>query len=444
RIFTLLFSSLIGSTFLAALLVAPAVLLVFFWYKRDETAYRHRVTVNVEAWLFWAAANLLVSWTLAMIIDVIPSLARFLLNAFWGHVPAYIESRIEIYNHTKNAVKPIFYAASGWVSWIIIFDHIFHMYPGTDSRHANHEAYTDTLYQVVEFFFFLTLVLSLQRLLSLLIAFAFHRRAFQERIDAVHETLRVVEQLRAYAPKQLRAGNLAAQFWSGFTPPVLDRDGFGFAPKRFAPSRQQSAGSVVDDHRYPPTRGDPDATLVGTAAKALKDVVLHDARNIKGEDEAGYLQLNSPSEAKRLARTIFTALKHPSRNYLLPRDFEPAFGGSARAADAAFRVFDADNNGDLSRAEVKTTLLKMCKERRALARSMQDVGEAMATLDQLLLLGALGVQFFLSLSIFGVDIASSLSSIYTLGIGASFVFRAAASGAFDAIVFLFVTHPFDT
>jgi len=37
-----------------------------------------------------------------------------------------------------------------------------------------------------------------------------------------------------------------------------------------------------------------------------------------------------------------------------------------------------------------------------------------------------------------------LTSVYTLGIAASFIFKNAASSAFDAIVFLFVTHPFDT
>lgn len=76
RIFTLLFGSLIGSTFMAAVLVTPALLLHFFWYNTHKTAFRHKVTLNVEAWLFWAAANLLVSWYLAMLIDIVPSIHR--------------------------------------------------------------------------------------------------------------------------------------------------------------------------------------------------------------------------------------------------------------------------------------------------------------------------------------------------------------------------------
>jgi small-conductance mechanosensitive channel len=88
--------------------------------------------------------------------------------------------------------------------------------------------------------------------------------------------------------------------------------------------------------------------------------------------------------------------------------------------------------------------MKVYKERRFLARAMRDVGAALKTLDYMLLFFALVVQFFISLSVFGVNITSSLTSVYSLGIGASFIFKSAASSAFDSIMFLFVTHPFDT
>lgn len=146
---------------------------------------------------------------------------------------------------------------------------------------------------------------------------------------------------------------------------------------------------------------------------------------------------------QRLARSIYMRFKSPTRTYLIPPDFHAAFA-TTEAADAAFRVFDKDNNGDLSRAEIKTTLMKVYKERRFLARAMRDVGAALKTLDTVLLIFALIVQFFISLSVFGVNLTSSLTSVYTLGIGASFIFKSAASGAFDSIMFLFVTHPFDT
>lgn len=45
-----------------------------------------------------------------------------------------------------------------------------------------------------------------------------------------------------------------------------------------------------------------------------------------------------------------------------------------------------------------------------------------------------------ALPIFGVSISSSFTSIYPVFISASFIFKNAASNAFDSIMFLFVTQ----
>lgn len=73
-------------------------------------------------------------------------------------------------------------------------------------------------------------------------------------------------------------------------------------------------------------------------------------------------------------------------------------------------------------------------------RSMRDVSVAMKSLDRALLGVALLILFFIALSVFGVNIDSSLTSVYTLVVGASFIFKASAANAFDAVMFLFVTQ----
>lgn len=182
---------------------------------------------------------------------------------------------------------------------------------------------------------------------------------------------------------------------------------------------------------------------VKSAAKTVKTAVLHDARNLQGRDDndlGGLVwDVSSSWEAKRLARGIYNAFRSPTRTYLIPSDFRPAFS-SHEEAQEAFRVFDKDNNGDITRAEIKTTLLKVYKERRFLSRSMRDVSVALQTLDNILLVFALVILFFISLSVFGVSVGSSLTSLYSLGIGLSFIFKNACSNAFDAIMFLFVTQ----
>ncbi|KAF9268280.1 hypothetical protein L218DRAFT_1073600 [Marasmius fiardii PR-910] len=621
RIITLLFSTLIGSTFLAGVLVTPAILIHFFWYKPHPTDYRLRVKKNVQAWLFWAAANLTISWCLAFLIDIIPNVIVPLVALVWGHISERTKSRVELYNSVKNTIKPAFYTASAWLSWVIIFAGIFHLYNGGDPD-ASQEPYTERVYQVLMFLFFLVLVFSAQKMLSHAIAFSFHRTAFRERIDELTTALQVIEKLRDYRPKyhtphfRNRSTGWRTPLWGGT--PVIEKDHFdwfgtGAKGKRHSrettavdtwrhsvshskettvvgknwddgadadtegegaggtsnrPSRKntlereqdvkgkkRASGSswavlsgrrqpTTDDtpppeatrskptsqlitppklslpadespesspqdatptghtpileHRYPPSLGhdhytgspigssrlpasahgtpprnpryaEDAAETLAAAAKALKTAVFHDARNIKGENEnrdniLGIGGFGSTTEAKRLARSIYYRFRPPGagRKYLLPSDFAPAFPSTTTArphsssptdasadnvsaeVQAAFRVFDRDNNGDISRSEIKTTLIRVYKERRALARSMRDVNSALDTLDRILGFFAAVIVFFISLQVFGVEIDSSLASLYSLGIAASFVFKNAASNAFDAVMFLFVTHPFDT
>ncbi|KAL4259158.1 EF-hand domain-containing protein [Pleurotus pulmonarius] len=580
RIITFLFSSLIGSTLLAGVLVAPALLVHFYWYLPSRSERRQYINQNIQAWLFWAAANLLISWYLALLIDILPSIFTALISGAWGHVSEKVKSKVELYNSVKNTVKPLFYAASAWASWVIIFGGIYKLYNEDDPRNSR-ASYTYRVSQVVAFGFFFTLMVCIQRMLSHAIAFSFHRTAYQERLDAVQTALSVVETLRNYRPKATPSSSAPR---SGTRTPVLGALGMstlgfgalGFgrrsrrgsdAPvdvqERYSPkaAKQRSTGGdatqydgdteewgdndgtvvgtngkstygkgkfrlgsapvvespgVVSEqasrpgtpsglrnstiisretsqaalnsyfasapdsgdspHRYPPTPlgmpapmnvglGSPRESLdsgrnvagaveavteaVERTAKVIKSAVLHDARNIKGkegtEDEADTLAWYAANtkEAKRLARAIYLRFKDRRRNYLLPEDFYPAFPTSAEA-EAAFRVFDKDNNGDISRAEIKSTLVKVYKERRFLSRSMRDVGAALKTLDHILLFFAMVVLLFISLSVFGVEVGDSLTSLYSLAIAASFVFKNAASEAFDAIMFLFVTHPYDT
>jgi small-conductance mechanosensitive channel len=510
RLVTLLFSSLVGSTFLAAVLITPALLVHFFWYKPHPTDYRHFVDINIEAWLFWAAANVVISWGLAMIIDIIPAIIRVAIAVTWGHVSETVRTKLELYASIKDTIKPLFYAASAWLSWNILFQNIFML---NDSSNAqNYARYTDRVAQVIEFLFFFTLVVCIQRMLSHAIAFAFHRTAYKERLDEVKKALQVIETLRSYKPKSSsrQKSHSSHPMFAAFPGlnPFSDKEHHNIVSNRL--HSESSAPSEGDDadmedgaklkkkkgkekhkqhkltsedlessnttpdrfasvattpathspvekhatHKYPPTPSgsrsvDPhteDNTIVVQAAKALKTAVLHDARNIKGatdELDALVFSVSSTQEAKRLARAIYRTFRDRRHTYLTPEDFYPAFAKQDEAKDA-FRVFDKDNNGDVSRSEIKSSLLHVYKERRFLSRSMRDVSAALKTLDQILLFVALVILFFISLSIFGVNVTQSLTSVYSLGLAASFIFKNSASNVFDAIMFLFVTHPFDT
>jgi hypothetical protein len=132
----LLFSTLIGSTLLAAILVTPGVLVQVYWYKPHPTEHRRYVKDNVQSWLFWSASNILTSWGLAMTIDMVPVFIHYLILAIWGHVSEYVKTRIETYDSVKNTAKPAFYAASAYVSWNIIFGGIYNLFNQKDNTQS--------------------------------------------------------------------------------------------------------------------------------------------------------------------------------------------------------------------------------------------------------------------------------------------------------------------
>ncbi|KAG8992340.1 hypothetical protein FRB94_011709 [Tulasnella sp. JGI-2019a] len=556
RFITFFFSTLIGSTLLAGALVAGAILLRILWDNPHKSDHREYVTDNVEAWLFWAAANVLVSWWLASIIDVFPHFLTFLVDIVWGTVSEAWKSNLELYQTGKRWVKPLFYAGCSWVSWSILFEGIYDLYDGKDESQSR-APYTPRAYQVIRFLFFFTLVVCVEKLVIQMIAFSFHRTAFQERLDSVAEAVKVLDYLKDHRPKR-RPGHAshgsksAMGIFSPFAmissatntsnsrhggtshddevdPPSqtphrgrtpepraleegtadegdvedhdTDEDARNKPKKRKSwmglskmvsspsnskpPSRtvsRKNSSIMLQDsptHRYPPAPSPPregsprsgaqtpvsgrqtpaqmnahdgilDGKLLTNAGRALKTVVLHDARGITGEghtdDDVVMFGLNSPHEAKNLARDLYHAfLGDPKRKYLIPSDFYSVYK-TAEEAKEAFKVFDKDGNGDITRAEIKTAVLKVYKERRFLAKSLRDASQAVATLDGLMLILFLIILIFIALPIFGIEFTTKTfsSSIYTLFIGASFIFKNAAGSAFDSIMFLFVTHPFDT
>ncbi|KAK0528798.1 hypothetical protein OC842_004440 [Tilletia horrida] len=156
------------------------------------------------------------------------------------------------------------------------------------------------------------------------------------------------------------------------------------------------------------------------------------------------VDVTGPAEAKRLARSIFKRFRGTHRRrYLVEADFEPAFDNK-EAAKKAFAVFDRDGNGDISQTEIKNTVLAVYKERRFLSRSVQDVHHAVSTLDTVILTLAMIIILFEALAIFNVNISKMVTTVYTLGLAFAFIFKQTASNVFDSIVFLFVTHAYDT
>jgi hypothetical protein len=104
------------------------------WHSHDApTLLTARATQdNIGAWFYFFAFNVLVSWYLAVLLDLLPLAIVALVRAVWGSVTEKMKVHVETYGVVKGWIKPIFYAASIWGSWAVLFQQIYNLHSTTD------------------------------------------------------------------------------------------------------------------------------------------------------------------------------------------------------------------------------------------------------------------------------------------------------------------------
>jgi hypothetical protein len=192
------------------------------------------------------------------------------------------------------------------------------------------------------------------------------------------------------------------------------------------------------DHDTPSKRSSGSTPIVfSQLQKKLQNIVMTDTPDARSRIQNSKVDINSEDFAKKVARKLFTSLG-PNKKRLTLIDFEPYFA-TVEEAERAFAVFDRDENHDLSRREMRDTVLSIYKERKALAQSVRDTSQALGKVDGMLLTVSLVATIFTTLTIFSVDIWKSLVPFGSALVALAFVFGNTAKNTFESILFLFVT-----
>lgn len=77
-------------------------------------------------------------------------------------------------------------------------------------------------------------------------------------------------------------------------------------------------------------------------------------------------RVSSTHSAKKLAKKLFEGLDEDQGGVITRNEFEPYFKTASDAA-MAFNLFDKDGNGDIDRKEMRNAVVRIYRERRALA-----------------------------------------------------------------------------
>lgn len=498
KILNFLATTFLGNLIVSGCMLVPVIVIQYVYRRRGpDEGRRDYIADNVQAWFIWAAFNIHVEWWIHLLVELFPKAVLGLIQLIWGRPSQRVLSLAEYFNAIKKYIKLVGYAALNWGSWAIIFTSIYGLYSQSDPRKSR-AGYLYRIYQVIQFLFFLTLTICIEKVIIKHIAMSFHRSAYADRIAKVTKSLQVFDWLRDHKPKLkardtnsvfgLSRSTRASPSVSGAATPIAPTDfavdvdtkgtrnvsdsskGSWFKKHSKKRPSVQAAYAIPNERAIDPAtglpaegqapaRGDGKSNLIArvaarggrrvraTAGQAstLARVAMNDPFGLLRNEALGIgTDVNSPAEAKRLARSIFVAFRGThKRSYLIPSDFEPAYTSPEDAKDA-FSVFDRDGNGDISQSEIKNTVMQVYKERRFLSRSMQDVNHAVGQLDGIFLAVCLVIILFEALAIFNVNIGKTLTTFYTLAIAFAFIFKESAANVFDSIIFIFVTHPFDT
>jgi hypothetical protein len=108
--------------------------------------------------------------------------------------------------------------------------------------------------------------------------------------------------------------------------------------------------------------------------------------------------LEKTRSSEALARRLWMSFVCEGRDALLPDDFEEVLGPARKEeAEEAFSALDNDGNGDISLDEMIMKVVDISRDRKAIASSMRDVGQAIGVLDSVLCV----VLFVIVIFIFG-------------------------------------------
>ncbi|KAG8966707.1 hypothetical protein FRC03_011455 [Tulasnella sp. 419] len=417
------------------ILVTPA--LVFILRFPDN-----KVRPHVVPWSLWLGISWAVCCLISFAVDVTPRFLMFIIFACYGKAPETLKTQIELFMATAFWLKLALDVSAFWIALSVIRGILEP--PGK---------YWTTINRVMQALFAAGIIIFVEKVFVRIIAIRFHQKALADRLHENRIALKALDKLSTATPqvskkKKKPSSNTATPYTSRPGTPDLAKVKGGASKKEYV------AEGAIAPMQGPGNEHATQTVRKRRRTKAVKSVLVDQLVDLK--DAIGQVALkdskfNKQSEigslysARRLAQQLFSTLSsvYPPRSHLIVDDFYPYFRTEADAI-TAFRIFDKDDNGDISKKEMREAVQRIYRERKALSASLKDMSSAVAKLDAVMIGVAMIIIIFVCLLIFNDSgDVSSLVPLATIVLGFSFVFGNSAKTLFESLIFIFSTHVYD-
>ncbi|KAI9597835.1 Mechanosensitive ion channel-domain-containing protein [Syncephalis fuscata] len=454
----------------AVLFIIPAILIAVYadvsYQDRSSTIlYTKYVAVD---WLTWIGFMWMISMVNHFSIDRIPRIVVKINHMIWGVCTEKTKWRIEYFIAIKFYIKILLFCSWAWGSFA--FTQL--VYPSSpyltqddiDNKRSFHTPdYYITVYRIFMALFFGSILLLVEKMILQIIAIRFHRTAYRDRIRQNKNEVKVLDKLSDAARRMRRgsqtqynnmgggtASGMSTPGWfgtgvAGFTAPISHIRKFSqpqtheAAPIPLAEMPTASDATINGSTRKTKPNMQP-PQLISALNRKLQYIAMADQPHL----QTNRIDMNSNHHARKQARWLYETLSDGTFRELTVEDFYKCFATN-REAEEAFAIFDRDNNGDVSRREMRDVMLRVYKERKDLASALRDMSQCVGKLDNILLVLALIIYVFMVLNIVsGKNVATTVLPFGSLLVALSFIFGQSAKNTFDSIIFVFVTHPYDT
>ncbi|KAL0438350.1 UNVERIFIED_CONTAM: Mechanosensitive ion channel protein 6 [Sesamum latifolium] len=210
-------------------------------------------------------------------------------------------------------------------------------------------------------------------------------------------------------------------------------------------SKKEEQNGITIDHLHRLNQKNISAwnmkRLMNIVRKGVLSTLDEKIQGSAGEDEA-MVQITSENQAKAAAKKIFNNVAKPGSKYIHQEDLI-RFMREDEVLKTMRLFEDGSEQKGISKRALKNWVVNAFRERRALALSLNDTKTAVNKLHQMLnvLVGVLIIVIWLLiLKVATTHFFIFLSSQLLLVV---FMFGNTCKTTFEAIIFLFVMHPFD-